>query len=80
MYRAEIENQLEQAVASDQPLGTILDRLRLYRDRGASRHDVQVILEEIRRQAPPGAIDDRILEVLDFVTGFCPADQSIWND
>jgi hypothetical protein len=80
MSRAEIKAQLEQAVASEQPLEAIVDRLRASRDRGASRVEVQGILEEMRSQAPSEEIEDRILETLDFVTGFCSPHMKIWND
>ena len=38
---------------------------------GSSRADAQRVLEELRRDAPNEAAEDRILEVLDVVTDFC---------
>lgn len=40
--------------------------------RGLSRADAQRVLETMRREAATEAIEDRVLEVLDIVTDFCP--------
>jgi hypothetical protein len=42
-------------------------------------------IDEFQRRSPRHdvknqATEDRILEVLDVVTGFCPVEQTIWDD
>jgi hypothetical protein len=76
----ELERELTSAVLSDAPLPAIVEQLRDFERRGVSRQEAQALLESMRENTPDGAIEDRILEVLDFVSGFCPADRTIWAD
>jgi len=75
----EMENELEAAVKSDQPLGDIVALLRRYKDQGIAQSEVYAFLERMRQCAPDEGADDRILEVADFVAGFCAPHMKIWE-
>ena len=72
--------ELEAAISSGVPLRQIIATLRDYHRSGVTRHEVQVVLEELRNQARDEATEDRILEVLDIVSGFCSRENSVWED
>ena len=76
----QMRSELQTALAAEHPLPALLDQLRAYKDRGASREEVQAILESLRADARDDATEDRILELLDFVTGFCALEKSIWAE
>lgn len=80
MTVTDIRQELDEALASDLPLPRIVAMLRDYRDQGFSRTDVQNVLEAMRAAATEEATEDRILEVMDFVSGFCSANEIIWDD
>jgi hypothetical protein len=61
-------------------LSRIVATLREYRQQGVARHEVQSALEELREKAHGEASEDRILEVLDIVSGFCPPEMTVWHD
>ena len=71
---------LEAVISSGAPLGDVISTLRGYRRLGVTRHEVQVALEELRDQAQDEAKEDRILEILDIVTGFCSPQNTVWED
>jgi len=53
--------------------------LRRYREQGVSQDEVYSFLEALHQSAPDEATDDRILEVADFVAGFCSAHMEVWD-
>ena len=61
-------------------LGQVVSTLREYRRQGITRHEVQHALETLRDQTPDGAVEDRILEVMDIVGGFCSRENTVWED
>jgi hypothetical protein len=65
-------------VRSEAPLRQIVDDLRKYRSRGTSRDEVQHALESLRAEAQSESEEDRILEILDIVSGFCPPENTVW--
>jgi hypothetical protein len=75
----EMEKELEAAVKSDQLLGNIVALLRRFKDQGVAQTEVYAFLERMRQSAPDEASDDRILEVADFVAGFCAPHMKIWE-
>ena len=76
----EQRDDLEAAIRSDGPLEEIVALLRCYRDQGVTRDEVYSFLDSLRATAPDEATDDRILEVADFVAGFCAPHMKIWDD
>jgi hypothetical protein len=74
-----MKKQLRQLVESDAPLSTVVDDLRRLRNAGLTQDEARAALEELRRNAPDEAAEDRILEMLDFVTGFCSPARRVWS-
>lgn len=72
--------ELSGAISAHRPLGQVIATLREYRMQGVSRGEVQSALERLRESAPDEATEDRILEVLDIVSGFCPPEKTVWDD
>jgi hypothetical protein len=71
--------ELEAAIHSGAPLEDIVALLRQFKARGVSRDAVYAHLESLHANAPDEALDDRILEVSDFVAGFCAPHMTIWD-
>jgi hypothetical protein len=76
---AELRNELQAAINSGKPLEDIVALLRRWKDQGVGQSDVYSFLESWHQAAPDEAIDDRILEVADFVAGFCAPHMRIWD-
>ena len=75
----EQQQKLESAIRSDVPLDEIVGLLRCYKEQGISQSEVYCFLVGLRREAPDEATDDRILEVADFVAGFCSSHMKVWE-
>ena len=76
---AESQRELRAAIQSETPLEEIVALLREYRDQGVTQGEVYALLEAWHQAAPDEKTDDRILEVADFVAGFCPAHMKVWD-
>ena len=75
---AELQQKLEAALKSAKPLDEIVALLRHYKEQGITQGEVYSFLEALHQRAPDEATDDRILEVADFVAGFCASHMKIW--
>src|SRR5262245_50443314 len=78
--RSDWQSKLETAIWSDRPLGEMVDLLRQFKDLGIARAEVYAFLEALREKPRPEAVDDRILEVADFVAGFCSPHMKVWGE
>jgi hypothetical protein len=76
---AELQRALEAAVKSDKSLEELVALLRHYKDLGVSQGEVYSFLEGLHHAAPDEATDDRVLEVADFVAGFCSPHMRVWD-
>jgi hypothetical protein len=76
----ELRQELEEAIRSGSPLEEIVALLRCYRAQGVTRDEVYSFLDSLRSTAPDEATDDRILEVADFVAGFCSPHMRVWDE
>ena len=74
------QNNLEAAIRSDMTLDGIVALLREYKKDGVSREQAYSFLEELRTKASEEALEDRILEVADFVAGFCSSHMKVWDN
>jgi hypothetical protein len=72
--------KLQRLIVSPVSLPQIAFTLREYRHQGVARQEVQSALEGLRQSAPDEATEDRILEVMDLVSGFCPREMTVWDD
>jgi hypothetical protein len=75
----ERQQELSSAIRSAMPLDEIVALLRLYKSQGVSQAEVYSFLENLHGEAPDGETDDRILEVADFVAGFCASHMRVWD-
>lgn len=80
MTRELLTEELEKVISAGLPLREIVSNLRGYRRAGITRHEVQLALESLRARVQDDATEDRILEVMDIVTGFCPQEITVWDD
>jgi hypothetical protein len=72
--------ELATAIQSDISLEEIVRLLREYKSHGVTREEVYSLLESLRDTATNEQMEDRILEVADFVAGFCSAHMKIWEN
>lgn len=79
MTGEQLSEELEGAITAGLPLRQIVSTLREYRRLGVTRHEVHLVLEGLRDQARDEAMEDRILEVMDIVSGFCPQESTVWE-
>ncbi len=73
----EREQKLDAAIRSNTPLDEIVDLLRQYKDQGVTQAEVYAFLESLHEESLDEEVDDRVLEVADFVAGFCSAHESL---
>jgi len=76
---AQLQRDLESAIQGLMSLEEIVALLRRYKEQGVTQPEVYALLESLRDQAPNEAVEDRILEVADFVAGFCSPQMKIWE-
>lgn len=76
----DLRSELKRLVLAGSSIQEVLLKLRTLKGQGVTRADVQECLESLRAESEDDAIDDRILEILDFVTGFCRVEDSVWSD
>ena len=71
-----LKQKLKKIVKDDNSLGLKLEAIRALKESGAEQADVISCLEVLRQEFPDK--DDHILELLDFVSGFCSNHMRIW--
>ena len=80
MTSEHICKELEGLIAAGFSLRQVVATLREYRRQGITRQEVQLALEELRDQAPDEVVEDRILEIMDIVSGFCSLENTVWEE
>jgi hypothetical protein len=80
MTSENLSKELEEAITAGLPLRQIVSTLREYRRQGITRDDVQLALQALRDRARDEAVEDRILEVMDIVSGFCSRENTVWEE
>ena len=75
-----LRQELESAIKSAVPLTELVDVLRRCKDQGVSRQEVYSLLEALHHDATDEELDDRILEVADFVAGFSSPHMRVWEN
>lgn len=73
-------SRLQAAVVSAGTLDAICEVLRDLKQSGATPAEIHATLEAMRDSARDEATEDRILEVLDIVDGWCRPQLRIWGD
>ncbi len=77
--KADWQRELEEAILSARPLEEIVLMLRQYKEAGVTQEEAYSFLESLREETSDEAMVDRILEVADFVAGFCSPHMAIWK-
>ena len=67
----DLRQKIESLIFSDIPLQEVVAKLRDYKEQGASTEAMYGVLESMHASAQNEEEGDRILEVADFVAGFC---------
>jgi hypothetical protein len=80
MTTERLSGELETAIMTGRSLRQIVAALRDLRGAGVSRQEVERALQGLRSRAPDEAAEDRILEVMDVVSGFCRREDTVWED
>jgi hypothetical protein len=75
-----LQADLQSAVRSGRPVEEIVTLLRSYKAQGATQDEVYSLLVKLREQAADEATEDRLLEIADFVAGFCSPHMKIWDN
>jgi hypothetical protein len=75
---AELQRELETAIRT-LSLDEIVALLRRHKQRGVTRDETYAFLTALRDSASDEAFQDRIVEVADFVAGFCSPHMKIWE-
>lgn len=66
-----LANALAAALLDGAPLDAMIGILRFHRDGGVTKSEAAAVLDALRAVASTDAEEDRILELMDFVHGFC---------
>jgi hypothetical protein len=75
----QLKTDLEAALRSDSSLTSGWERLQHYKQSGGTREEALATLESMRDEATDEQTEDRILELMDFVAGFCLPHSRIWE-
>jgi hypothetical protein len=68
---------IDAALQRSAPLDEFVAILRHFRDGGTTADSAYAALESLRASA--GATEDRILEIMDIVSGFCAPHLRVWG-
>lgn len=80
MNVSRIAAEIQALIATHADFASIRDKLVGYRDAGLSQAETLTALESLRVAATDEATEDRILEVMDLVEGFCSPETTVWED
>ena len=75
-----LESEIKGALKNQVSLPMLREIVCQYKQNGGTQQAAYVILEKIRHEQIEEPDEDRILELMDFVTGFCTQDQRIWDE
>ena len=72
--RSAIRDELLKRSSLEELIAVLIE----HKTRGVSRDEAYTVLEELRADADD-ATDDRILELMDTVSGFCAPEHRLWD-
>jgi hypothetical protein len=75
-----LEDQIKGALQKPVSIQMLREIVCQYKQRGGTQQAAYVALEKIRDEQTEEPDADRILELMDFVAGFCAPDQRIWDE
>lgn len=71
-------NRFDEALHSDNKLTTLVDEVKQLRKEGYSKEQILAAFELYREKISSESDEDIVLEVMDFLTGFCSS--HLWID
>ena len=74
---SDLKTDTDKALRTGASLDDLAALLRHHRDEGMTQSEAQSVLENMRATLSE-ADEDRVLEMLDLVTGFCPVHLRVW--
>jgi RNA polymerase sigma factor (sigma-70 family) len=80
MTSEHLSQELEGAITAGFSLPQVVSALREYQRQGITRNEVQLALESLRDQTTDEVVEDRILEIMDVVSGFCSRENTVWEE
>ena len=75
-----LESAIKGALKKQVSLPMLREIVCQYKHSGGTQQAAYVTLEKIRHKQIEEPDEDRILELMDFVAGFCAQDQRIWDE
>lgn len=72
-----LDQELRDAVDKSAKLDVLRTILVKYRDKGFSQNSVNELLAKMRNRVAED-VEDRILEIMDIVSGFCAPNMRVW--
>jgi hypothetical protein len=78
MTTKELEEKIEVGLRSTDPLLTLREIIVSFARSGGRREQAIDVLKQLRRHADNEQMDERLLELLDFATGYCVPGLKIW--
>jgi hypothetical protein len=75
-----LEGEIKGALKKQASLQMLREIVCRYKQNGGTQQAAYVTLEKIRTEQMEELDENRILELMDFVAGFCTQDQKIWDE
>jgi len=75
-----LEGEIKGALKKQASLQMLREIVCQYKRNRGPQQAAYVTLEKIRHEQMEEPDEDRILELMDFVAGFCAQDQRIWDE
>lgn len=75
-----LKQRLKILISSDASLLFIVEELRQMKNEGFQQEVVRKTVEDLYKESMNELEEDRILEVLDLITGFCSPDKKVWDN
>ena len=76
----DLEAEIKEALKKQAALQTLREIVCRYKHSGGTQQEAYITLEKIRCEQIEESSEDRILELMDFVSGFCSKEQRIWDE
>ena len=76
----DLENEIQTALKKQVPLPMLREIVQRYKQCGGTQKTAYDALEKIRQDYSDEPCEDLILDLMDFVAGFCSKDQRIWDE
>ena len=75
-----LESAIQGALEKQGSLQMLREIVCQYKQDGGTQQAAYITLEKIRQEQTAEPDEDCILELMDFVAGFCTPDQKLWDE